>query len=269
MHLQAHGEPPRARPAYGARSAPRSPIRISITPSWRRAWACTPRGRSPIRRSSAARCSGGRHREARRAGAGRRCVTRTVRGDHMRVGIVAAAAALVMLVAVAPARDVRRKMRADSRPAPHGDAESRPTGIPGGRLLGMPWHGGAGRDDRADRGWPIPSCLTQAVLQQLRVPRNAMPPYEATSRVGCRRGEYLCLAGIAAAAAVGSQHSVAELVIRPDEWARRGRSSSPAANCFGLFLHCGIGACRGFLLADAGRRAPSPSENQDNSLILL
>jgi len=96
----------------------------------------------------------------------------------MRGGIVAAAAALVMFVAVAPARDVlAQNGNGGQQAAPKGDAKE------GQKLFaaigcwechGSEAQGGAITGPRlAHTALPF-----AAVLQQLRVPQNAMPPYE-------------------------------------------------------------------------------------------
>jgi mono/diheme cytochrome c family protein len=99
----------------------------------------------------------------------------------MRVDTVAAAAALLMLAAVTPARHVAAQnsggQQAQAPAAPQGDAKA-------GQQLYMAdgcWEchgtaaqGGAITGPRlANTQLPFP-----AVLQQLRVPQNAMPPYE-------------------------------------------------------------------------------------------
>ena len=96
----------------------------------------------------------------------------------MRGGIVAAAAALVMFVAVAPARDVlAQNGNGGQQAAPKGDAKE------GQKLFaaigcwechGSEAQGGAITGPRlAHTALPF-----AAVLQQLRVPQNAMPLYE-------------------------------------------------------------------------------------------
>jgi mono/diheme cytochrome c family protein len=98
----------------------------------------------------------------------------------MRGGIVAAAAAVVMLVAVAPVRDVSAQNESGGQQgAPKGDAKE------GQKLFlsigcwechGSQAQGGAITGPRlAHTALPY-----EAVLQQLRVPQNAMPPYEAS-----------------------------------------------------------------------------------------
>jgi mono/diheme cytochrome c family protein len=97
----------------------------------------------------------------------------------MRGSIVAAAAAVVMFVAVAPARDVlaQNGSGGGQQAAPKGDAKE------GQKLFlsvgcwechGSEAQGGAITGPRlAHTALPF-----AAVLQQLRVPQNAMPPYE-------------------------------------------------------------------------------------------
>jgi len=96
----------------------------------------------------------------------------------MRGSIVAAAAALLTLVAVAPARDVlAQNAGGGQQAAPKGDAKA------GQQLFlsigcwechGSEAQGGAITGPRlAHTALPF-----GAVLQQLRVPQNAMPPYE-------------------------------------------------------------------------------------------
>jgi mono/diheme cytochrome c family protein len=96
----------------------------------------------------------------------------------MRGGIVAAAAALLTLVAVAPAQDVLAQSGgAAQQAAPKGDAKA------GQQLFlsigcwechGSEAQGGAITGPRlAHTALPF-----AAVVQQLRVPQNAMPPYE-------------------------------------------------------------------------------------------
>lgn len=96
----------------------------------------------------------------------------------MRGGIVAAAAALVMLVAVAPARDVvAQNSGGGQQAAPKGDAKAGQqlyVSIGCWECHGSQAQGGAVTGPRlAHTALPFP-----AVLQQLRVPQNAMPPYE-------------------------------------------------------------------------------------------
>lgn len=96
----------------------------------------------------------------------------------MRGSIVAAAAALLTLVAVAPARDVlAQNAGGGQQAAPQGDAKA------GQQLFmaigcwechGQSAQGGAITGPRlAHTALPL-----AAVVQQLRVPQNAMPPYE-------------------------------------------------------------------------------------------
>ena len=96
----------------------------------------------------------------------------------MRGSIVAAAAAVLTLVAVAPARDVlAQNAGGGQQAAPKGDAKA------GQQLFlsigcwechGSEAQGGAITGPRlAHTALPF-----GAVLQQLRVPQNAMPPYE-------------------------------------------------------------------------------------------
>ena len=98
----------------------------------------------------------------------------------MRGGIVAAAAALVMLVAVAPARDVLAQNGGGGQQeaAPKGDAKAGQqlfASIGCWECHGSQGQGGAITGPRlAHTALPF-----AAVLQQLRVPQNAMPPYEA------------------------------------------------------------------------------------------
>ena len=99
----------------------------------------------------------------------------------MRVGFVAAAAALLMLVAVAPARDVVAQQNAGGgQSAPKGDAKAGQqlyTSIGCWECHGSQAQGGAVTGPRlAHTALPF-----AAVLQQLRVPQNAMPPYEPAS----------------------------------------------------------------------------------------
>ena len=96
----------------------------------------------------------------------------------MRGGIVAAAAALVMLVAVAPARDVlAQNSGAGQQAAPKGDAKAGQQlymSIGCWECHGSQAQGGAVTGPRlAHTALPF-----AAVVQQLRVPQNAMPPYE-------------------------------------------------------------------------------------------
>jgi mono/diheme cytochrome c family protein len=97
----------------------------------------------------------------------------------MRVGIVAAAAALVMLVAVAPARDglAQNSGGGQQQAAPKGDAKAGQqlyASIGCWECHGSQAQGGAVTGPRlAHTALPF-----AAVLQQLRVPQNAMPPYE-------------------------------------------------------------------------------------------
>ena len=98
----------------------------------------------------------------------------------MRGGIVAAAAALLTLVAVAPARDVlAQNGDGGQQAAPTRRCKSGPTAFHVDRLLGMSRlaaQGGAITGPRlAHTALPF-----AAVVQQLRVPQNAMPPYEAS-----------------------------------------------------------------------------------------
>jgi mono/diheme cytochrome c family protein len=102
----------------------------------------------------------------------------------MRGGIVAAAAALLTLVAVAPARDAMAqnsggdKSAASGQAAPQGDAKAgQQTFLSIGcwECHGQSAQGGAITGPRlAHTALPF-----AAVLQQLRVPQNQMPPYEA------------------------------------------------------------------------------------------
>ena len=101
----------------------------------------------------------------------------------MRGRIVAAAAAVVMLVAVAPARDVAAQnaggQQAAGQAAPHGDAKA---GQQEFLAVGC-WecHGTAAQGGMiAGPRLAHTQLPYEAVLHQLRVPRNAMPPYEAT-----------------------------------------------------------------------------------------
>jgi len=96
----------------------------------------------------------------------------------MRGGIVAAAAALVMLVAVAPARDVlAQNGGGGQQAAPKGDAKAGQQlymSIGCWECHGSQAQGGAITGPRlAHTALPF-----AAVVQQLRVPQNAMPPYE-------------------------------------------------------------------------------------------
>ena len=98
----------------------------------------------------------------------------------MRVGIVAAAAAVVMFVAVAPARDVSAQNASGGQEAaPKGDAKAGQQvflSIGCWECHGSEAQGGAITGPRlAHTALPY-----AAVLQQLRVPQNAMPPYEAS-----------------------------------------------------------------------------------------
>ena len=97
----------------------------------------------------------------------------------MRGGIVAAAAALVMFVAVAPARDVLAQNggSGQQQAAPKGDAKA------GQQLFGSIgcWecHGSQAQGGAITGPRLAPTALPYgAVLQQLRVPQSAMPPYE-------------------------------------------------------------------------------------------
>jgi mono/diheme cytochrome c family protein len=99
----------------------------------------------------------------------------------MRGGIVAAAAALVMLVAVAPAQDVAaQNAGGGQQTAPKGDAKAGQqlyASIGCWECHGSQAQGGAVTGPRlAHTALPF-----AAVLQQLRVPQNAMPPYEPAS----------------------------------------------------------------------------------------
>ena len=95
----------------------------------------------------------------------------------MRGGIVAAAAAVMMLVAVAPARDVLAQSGGSGQAAPKGDAKA-------GQQLYMSigcWecHGSQGQGGAVTGPRLAHTALPfAAVVQQLRVPQNAMPPYE-------------------------------------------------------------------------------------------
>lgn len=96
----------------------------------------------------------------------------------MRGGFVAAAAALVMLVAVAPARDVlAQNGNGGQQAAPKGDAKEGQkvfAAVGCWECHGSEAQGGAITGPRlAHTALPF-----AAVLQQLRVPQNAMPPYE-------------------------------------------------------------------------------------------
>jgi mono/diheme cytochrome c family protein len=96
----------------------------------------------------------------------------------MRGSIVAAAAALVMLVAVAPARDVlAQNGGGGQQAAPKGDAKAGQQlymSIGCWECHGSQAQGGAITGPRlAHTALPF-----AAVVQQLRVPQNAMPPYE-------------------------------------------------------------------------------------------
>jgi len=96
----------------------------------------------------------------------------------MRGGIVAAAAALGMLVAVAPARDVAAQNgNGGQQAAPKGDAKAGQQlylSIGCWECHGSEAQGGAITGPRlAHTALPF-----AAVMQQLRVPQNAMPPYE-------------------------------------------------------------------------------------------
>jgi mono/diheme cytochrome c family protein len=100
----------------------------------------------------------------------------------MRGGIVAAAAALLTLVAVAPARDAVAQNSggaASGQAAPQGDAKAGQqlyASIGCWECHGSQAQGGAITGPRlAHTALPF-----AAVLQQLRVPQNAMPPYEAS-----------------------------------------------------------------------------------------
>src|SRR5215469_14474583 len=99
-----------------------------------------------------------------------------VKEAHMRGGIVAAAAALVMLVAVAPAQDaVAQNASGGEQPAPKGDAKAGQqlfASIGCWECHGSQAQGGAVTGPRLAR-----TALPFAeVLHQLRVPQNAMPP---------------------------------------------------------------------------------------------
>jgi len=96
----------------------------------------------------------------------------------MRGGIVAAAAALGMLVAVAPARDVAAQNgNGGQQAAPKGDVKAGQQlylSIGCWECHGSEAQGGAITGPRlAHTALPF-----AAVMQQLRVPQNAMPPYE-------------------------------------------------------------------------------------------
>jgi mono/diheme cytochrome c family protein len=96
----------------------------------------------------------------------------------MRGGIVAAAAALGLLVAVAPARDVAAQNgNGGPQAAPRGDARAGQQlylSIGCWECHGSEAQGGAITGPRlAHTALPF-----AAVMQQLRVPQNAMPPYE-------------------------------------------------------------------------------------------
>jgi mono/diheme cytochrome c family protein len=98
----------------------------------------------------------------------------------MRGGIVAAAAALLTLVAVAPARDVlAQNASGGQEAAPKGDAKA-------GQQMFMSigcWecHGSQGQGGAITGPRLAHTALPfAAVVQQLRVPQNAMPPYEAS-----------------------------------------------------------------------------------------
>jgi len=104
----------------------------------------------------------------------------------MRGGIVAAAAALLTLVAVAPARDAVAqnsdgdKAAAPGQAAPQGDPKAGQQvylSIGCWECHGQSAQGGAITGPRlAHTALPY-----AAVLQQLRVPQNQMPPYEAAA----------------------------------------------------------------------------------------
>jgi mono/diheme cytochrome c family protein len=105
----------------------------------------------------------------------------------MRVGIVAAAAALLTLVAVAPVRDAVAQNAGSGQPAASGQAAAPQGDAKAGQQTflaigcwechGQSAQGGAITGPRlAHTQLPF-----EAVLQQLRVPQNQMPPYEAAS----------------------------------------------------------------------------------------
>jgi mono/diheme cytochrome c family protein len=104
----------------------------------------------------------------------------------MRVGIVAAAAALLTLVAVAPVRDAVAQNSGGGQAAsgqaaaPQGDAKAGQQiflSIGCWECHGQSAQGGAITGPRlAHTQLPF-----EAVLQQLRVPQNQMPPYEPAS----------------------------------------------------------------------------------------
>ena len=96
----------------------------------------------------------------------------------MRGGIVAAAAAAVMLVAAAPARDtLAQSGSGGQQAAPKGDPKAGQqlyASIGCWECHGSQAQGGAVTGPRlAHTALPF-----AAVVQQLRVPQNAMPPYE-------------------------------------------------------------------------------------------
>jgi mono/diheme cytochrome c family protein len=99
----------------------------------------------------------------------------------MRGGIVAAAAAALMLVVVAPARQVLAQSGGGGQQAaPKGDAKAGQQlymSIGCWECHGSQAQGGAVTGPRlAHTALPF-----GAMLQQLRVPQNAMPPYEPAS----------------------------------------------------------------------------------------
>jgi mono/diheme cytochrome c family protein len=96
----------------------------------------------------------------------------------MRGGIVAAAAAVMMLVAAAPARHVLAQSGSGAQQAaPKGDAKAGQQiymSIGCWECHGSQAQGGAVTGPRlAHTALPF-----AALVQQLRVPQNAMPPYE-------------------------------------------------------------------------------------------
>lgn len=97
----------------------------------------------------------------------------------MRVGIVAAAAALVGVVAVSTVHDAGAQNSGGQQAAPSGDAKAgQQTFLADGcwECHGTVAQGGVISGPRlAHTALPF-----AAVLQQLRVPQNAMPPYEAS-----------------------------------------------------------------------------------------
>lgn len=95
----------------------------------------------------------------------------------MRSGIVAAAAAVAMLVAVASTRDAQAQNGGGQQAAPKGDAKA---GQQVYRIIGC-WecHGSEAQGGAVTGPRLAHTALPfAAVLQQLRVPQNAMPPYE-------------------------------------------------------------------------------------------